>query len=170
MISEQSAAAQINRLSALAGNKGGIGKVELREYLRVVLATAQTDHQVSAAITAWIDSQTFPPSPSELRAQIEATPTHAARPKADCAECRGAGRRSFWALISTERWEDSGRIRRRKVEEIPPSGDGNMWLVNHPPVAALVDGINQRVAMLSAFCRCEYGERLRQMATARQEA
>lgn len=168
MISESHAKAQIDRLKACSGAKQ-LGTTEKAEYLRIIRGTAKTDHQVAAAVTSWIDSQTFAPSPAELKAMIDATPTHSARPAQDCRDCSGTGRRSYWALVTVERYEDTGRIRRRRVEEIPPSGDLNTWLVQDPPVAKLVDGVNQRVAMMSGWCSCDYGDRLRQMVAARGE-
>lgn len=168
MISERHAVIQIARLSSCTGGKN-MGKAEAAEYLRVAKAAAKTDYQVAAAVTSWIDSQTFAPSPAELKAMIDATPTHSARPAQDCRDCSGTGRRSFWALVTVERYEDTGRVRRRNVEEIPPSGDGNLWLVQDPPLAKLVDGVNQRVVMMAGWCSCDYGDRLRQMVAARGE-
>lgn len=168
MISERHTVIQIARLASCTGGKN-MGKAEAAEYLRVAKAVAKTDFQVAAAVTSWIDSQTFAPSPAELRAMIDATPAHSARPAQDCRDCSGTGRRSYWALVTVDRYEDTGRIRRRNVEEIPPSGDANLWLVQDPPLAKVVDGVNRRVAMMSGYCRCEYGERLRQMVAARGE-
>jgi hypothetical protein len=167
VISERHAVVQIARLSACSGGKN-VGKAEAAEYLRVTKAAAKTDHQVAAAVTAWIDSQTFAPSPAELRVMIEATPTHSAKPAGDCLDCHGGGRRSYWALVTVERWEDSGRIRRRKVEEIPVTGDPNLWLVSTPALAATVDGNKQRVVMMSGYCHCDSGKRLAQMVQARE--
>lgn len=169
MISERHAVIQIARLSSCTGGKN-MGKAEAAEYLRVAKAAAKTDYQVAAAVTSWIDSQTFAPSPAELKAMIDATPTHSARPAQDCRDCSGTGRRSFWALVTVEHYEDTGRVRRRNVEEIPPSGDGNLWPVKDPPLAKLVDGVNQRVVMMAGYCRCDHGERLRQMVAARATA
>jgi hypothetical protein len=168
MISDQYAINQIGRLAAIHRSKR-LTKGEIHEYLRVTKAAAKTDHQVGAAITAWLDTQTFPPSPAELRVMIEATPTHSAKPTGDCLDCSGTGRRSFWALVTIERWQDSGRIRRRNVEEIPVEGDPNLWLVNTPALAAEVDGNEQRVVMMSGYCHCDAGKRMAQMVQARLE-
>lgn len=169
MISESHAVAQFARLSSLNSRKA-IGKPEIREYLRVTKSAARSDYQVAAAVTRWIDTQTFPPSPAELRAMIEASAASAPATDGDCRECNGSGRRSFWALITIDRWPDSGNVRSRKVEKIPVEGDPNLWLLSWPPLAKQVDGRNQIVETLSGFCRCGFGQRLKQAKAAAREA
>lgn len=159
MISDAYAAKELARLRSLSGGRS-ITPAQIAEWTRIARATARNDAQLKGAITAWLDTQTFPPSPAELRTIIEATPTHASS-RGNCEMCGGGGRRSFWALITTERWEDSGRIRRRTCEEIPCTGDPNFWLMHEPELAARVDGNRQRVALLSGYCGCSIGHALR---------
>ena len=165
MISELNAVQQIARLGSLT-RKNAISKTEAAEYLRVVRSTAKTDHQIRAAIDTWIDSQTFPPSPAELRNVIESTPLHESGDELNCPECHGSGRRSFWALITVERWPDSGRIKRRALEEIPVEGDPNLWLLQWPRLASQVDGKTQTVEIVSGFCRCRIGQQRKSVAVA----
>lgn len=169
MTSDRHSITQLARFSALNGGKAQ-AKAQAEEYLRIVKATARSDYQVAKAVTAWIDTQMFPPSPAELRAMIEATSASAPSQDGDCRECGGSGRRSFWALVTTERWPDSGQIRRRRVEEIPVTGDPNYWLMQWPDLAKQVDGRDQEVTMMSTFCRCGRGLRLKDAKAAGREA
>ena len=160
MISEAYATKEFGRFKALSGGRA-ITPAQTAEWVRVARAAARSDTQLRNAVTAWLDSQTFPPAPAELRAAIESTPMHAAERGGECSACKGSGRRSFWALITTERWQDSGRIRSRRCEEIPCTGDPNYWLIQEPDLACKVDGERQRVALLSGYCGCSLGQTLR---------
>ena len=162
MMSDAYAARELARFRALANGRN-VTAAQITEWTRVARSAARSDTHLQRAVTAWLDTHSAPPTPLELRATIDAT-TVTAHPSAarDCPTCQGSGRRSYWALITVERWEDSGRIRRRTCEEIPCTGDSNYWLMHEPELAARVDGINQRVALLSGFCDCPRGVTLRQ--------
>lgn len=146
-----------------AGNMDKETKVFLAEELAKVSLTVYHANQI---VETWLTRDRFMPTPSDLRALAEECPTHP--PTVDrkefCPLCRGEGRESFWALVTTERWHDSGRIKARITERIPPIPGREEWyLIERPAVEATVDGINQRVCMMSDFCPCRYGQHIKQL-------
>lgn len=152
---------QIRRLASCPGwrDLNQHGRTELADTLEAV---AVSHYHARATITLWLAENRWLPSPADLRSAAAAAP-HSEPPKAirsQCSLCGGMGRESYWALITTERWSNGG-IRRRICERIPPTpGRENMYHVERPALEAQVDGQSQVVAMLSGYCRCDYGRHL----------
>jgi len=159
MITEASAWQELKRLSALTTwkNVDAAGKAE---FTRILAPACRTQMELAAAISEWLRTEMFAPSPSDLLGLITGN-RNDSLPSGNCPDCSGSGRRSFWGLVTVERWPDSGRIKRRRVEEIPIEGERNLWLLSWPALAKQVDGENQLVEMFSAFCACDYGRRFR---------
>ena len=159
MITEASAWQELKRLGVLSTWKN-IDAKNKAEFTRIVASACRTQMELGAAISEWLRTEMFVPSPTELLALITGARNDSS-PSGNCPDCSGSGRRVYWGLVTVERWPDSGRIRRRRVEEIPIEGDPNLWLLSWPRLAGQVDGENQTVEMFSAFCSCDYGRRFR---------
>lgn len=156
-------------------------------------AAASNEYHAEQIIAKWIQHNRFLPTPADIHALAPDVPARrqAAINTGACSTCRGTGRESYWALQTTERWEDSGRVKHRRLERIPVdrwvnaeaqanhvdatklalmrsprieggSQDGQYW-------EAVVDGIAQVVAIVNGFCACEFGQHLAQLRIAGQE-
>lgn len=162
-VSRDYAVEQVKRLASLPGWRDlpQGGKTEIANTMAEV---AESEYHCRATMNRWLSENRWLPSPADIRATAEASPSYEPPPqdRASCSLCGGSGRESFWALVTTDRWPN-GQIRKRHVERIPATpGRENMYLVERPALEASVDGEAQRVAMVSGYCCCEYG---RHMAT-----
>lgn len=167
MIPESVAMSQIKRLKIYPKFKDLDTEAKI-DYSRMFASACQTPYQAAQAMDTWIRTQKFLPAPAELIELVSECNAAPVERFGDCLECMGRGRRTFWALITTERWPDSGRIKRRIVEEIPPEGDQNYWLMTWPSVASKVNPDTQTVSQLCGYCLCEYGQRLKELQLSRR--
>lgn len=132
-------------------------------YRDTLMEVAVSDEHAKAIVDTWLREGEKLPTPSQLRAIASSTePARPGRSADSCPVCRGSGRESYWALITTERWSDSGKVKRRYVERIPPNpgSDPAFYLSERPAIEAKVDGQSQIVALLSGYCLCEYGQHM----------
>lgn len=117
MIDTKTAVQQIKRLGAqkFYSAMTDEGRQELSDTLR---HCARDDQHAKAIIEHWLTASAEMPSPSELR-ELAASlaPAPPAKPEA-CAACKGTGWVVHWYLITYRYWEDSGRLRDRRVERI----------------------------------------------------
>ena len=162
MIPEELALNLIKRFAALRGWRGmeSAAKAELGRWLA---KTAETPWQATQAVETWLQEQTNLPTPAEIVEYVRQAPTQAPKQqKVNCPICHGDGYESFWALINYEFWEDTGRVKSRRIERIPPvPGQEQFYLIVRPDLEAQVDGRNQKVAMTTGYCGCETGQRVK---------
>jgi hypothetical protein len=164
------AKSEIKRLWAMNGARERGPEWE-KEIQRTLLAIAVDDSHLSAIVGKILTEEIWAPAPAQIRAIAEMVPIAKEwHPSGErCPLCQGQGRESFWALISTERWHDTGRIRRRTMERIGPKpGHEAYYLQERPDLEEIVDGVNQCVQMVSGYCLCEAGVYLKEIQMAAQ--
>lgn len=182
MLDPKFATGQIRRFGSLRGWKD-LNDDGKREMLETLTDVSVSDYHAKAIIDRWLQTQTWLPAPSEIRAlaeEVPSKPVDISRRSHDCPLCRGDGRESYWVLRTViSRWPDSGRVRQQTVERIAPwPGRENMYLIEQPR-AWREDGTmgwleeqitdQQTVTLVSGYCRCDYGMHRRSIA-ARGEA
>jgi len=175
----------IRKLAGCAGWKDT--EKQTKEILGESLAlAAMTPYHAEQIISTWVRTNRFLPTPADIHALAEDTPTH--KPQVvntgACSLCHGDGRESYWALTTTTRWEDSGRIKHRRLDRLPVDrwvlaeaaqcdvDPNKLALMRSPRIEggsqdgmyweAAVDGIGEQVCIVSSYCACEYGQHLKQ--------
>ena len=164
------AKSEIKRLWAMNGASDRGPEWE-KEILRTLLEISVDDSHLSAIVGKILTEEIWAPAPAQIRQIAESVPiAREWHPSGErCPLCQGQGRESYWALITTDRWYDTGRIRRRTLQRIPPKpGHEAYYLQERPNLEAEVDGINQCVQLVSGYCLCEAGIHLQEIQRAAQ--
>lgn len=175
----------IKRLGGQAGWKDT--DKEIKQILAEALRDAASNpYHAEKIVKHWVDNNKFLPTPHDFLMIAQEVP--ASKPvvhnTGSCSLCRGTGTESYWALVTISRWEDSGRIKNRDTARLPvdrwvmAEAEQNqvdpqkLSIMRSPRIEggeqdglyweAVVDGINQRVAVVNAYCVCDYGRHLRE--------
>lgn len=152
MITRQDALKQMLRLSVLGGWRDlpEAGQEELVEQIQAIF---RDEGHAAAALTRWMRSSSWLPTPADLQRVADEVPPRAIVADRDCQGCRGTGFRLIWELITYGSVIRLSGERQRTVERITQE---QYW-----DLRGRVDGHDQVVRECVEPCDCDYGQRLR---------
>jgi hypothetical protein len=137
-----------------------LGEAGIGDLVRVLREGAETDEHAERAVTAWLNSNKWLPTPSELLDMLETLPARqAVKPNYGCARCQGAGFEPVHVLVTYIR-HPNGEA--KNCEERVITAEVAKQL------AQQVDGVSQLVTTGCRPCGCSYGQHLYRARAAKE--
>jgi hypothetical protein len=158
-ISKPEAIRQVNRLSVLP-RFGELGEFGMAEFVRVVREGAETDEHAERAVTAWLNSNKWLPTPAELLELLATLPgRQIVPPNYGCVTCKGSGFEPVHVLVTYIR-HPNGEAKNCEERVITAEVAGQL--------ASKVDGVSQVVTTGCRPCGCSYGRHLYRARAAKE--
>lgn len=149
----ESAAAQINRLSCLAGWQD-VDANYLAELSKALMASVNSKPEAARVVDMLIRRKQFIPRPVDVYSEAQNIEVHLTSDE-NCQYCRGGGYEIVNLLVTYSGGLTKAGFRRSTAEVIQDSAIAE-------ELRRKVDGINQTLTTGARFCRCSYGQSIKE--------
>lgn len=159
-LDHEGAIAQVQRFSVLSGWRD-LDAAAVGELAKALMASVSTKSEASRVVDMLIRRKEFVPRPVEIHREAAEQEVHF-EADAGCSHCRGSGYEIRDLLVTYTGGMNRGGFRCSRVE-----------VIQFPEIAdelrKKADGLHQNVYTAAAYCRCQYGQNLKQSRLAHEQ-